>query len=66
MNALRLSRIVVVQEQLRVLGKKWPAVLVVAVASAAGGAHHLFGWNAVHLLGVYPHEIPSCSGLLQN
>src|SRR5262245_26465559 len=56
-DAFGLASIVVVQEKFRVSGKKWPAVLVVAVADAGYGAHHLLGWNAVYLLREDPYEI---------
>src|SRR5262245_7242169 len=49
-DAFRLSRVVVIQEQLGFLGEKRLAVLV-AVFRSARGTDHLPGRNAVHALG---------------
>ena len=44
-DALWLAGVVVVQEQLRLLGEKGLALLIVAILRAAGGADHLLGRN---------------------
>ena len=61
-NALGLSGVIVIEQQLWVLGQYWVARIVVAVRGAAGRADDLFGRDAVYLLRLHPHEILAASG----
>ncbi len=61
-NALGLAGIVVVQEQLGLLGQERLAVLVVAEFRAADRADHLLGRNAIDLLRIDAHKILTAAG----
>ncbi len=62
MDALGLAGVVVVEQQLGLLGQERLAVLVVAVLRAASAADHLLGRNAVDLFGVDAHEVLAAAG----
>src|SRR5262249_14382073 len=62
MNALGLARLVIVQEQFRLLREERLAVLVIAKLRAARGSDDLFGRHPVHLLAVNTNEILAAAG----
>src|SRR5215813_10658746 len=49
-NPLRLAGVVVVEQELRLLGQEWLAVLVVGIFRSARGADHLLRRDAIDLL----------------
>jgi hypothetical protein len=48
--------------RLRAVAVQRFAIPSVAVFCSCGGAHHLFGWDAVYLLGVDAHEVLPAAG----
>ena len=62
MNALGLAGLVVVEEQLRLLGQERLAVLVVAEFRSAHGADHLLGRDAIDPLRIDADEILAAAG----
>src|SRR4029450_6654197 len=61
-NPFGLAGVVVVQDELRLLGQERLAVLGVAVCRSAGGADHLLGRDAVDPLAVHAHEVLAPAG----
>src|SRR5271165_4411548 len=61
-DALRLAGVVVVEQELGLLGQERLAVLFVAILRAPGGANHLLGRDPVHPLGVDAHEVLAAAG----
>src|SRR6516162_11615273 len=62
MDAFGLAGIVIVEEQLRILGQEGLPSFVIAVCRTAGGADNLFWRNAVSLFRVLTHEVLSPTG----
>jgi hypothetical protein len=61
-DALSLARVVVIEDELRLLDQHWLPVRSVLIANHSGGADHLLGRNAVGPLGVGPHKILPAAG----
>ena len=61
-NAFGLAGIIVVEQELRILGQDRLAIRVIAISRAAGGADHLLGRNAIYAFGIDPHEILAPTG----
>ena len=61
-NALGLTRVVVILEKLRVFGQDRLTVLVIAIRRADSGADNLLGRNTVDALGVDAHEVLAAAG----
>jgi hypothetical protein len=62
MDAFGLAGIVVVDEQLWLLGKNWFAIIGVTVLNTTRGADDLLRWNPVDLLRVRAHEVLASAG----
>src|SRR6266511_652989 len=61
-NPFRLAGVVVVQDELRLLGQERLAVLAVAVFRSTRCADHLLGRDAVDLVGIDAHEVLTAAG----
>src|SRR5438067_12585812 len=62
MDAFGFATVVVVEQQLGVLGQERFAILVIAICRAAHGADDLFRRDAIGLLGIHAHEILAAAG----
>ena len=61
-DAFGFATVVVVEQQLGVLGQERFAILVIAICRAAHGADDLFRRDAIGLLGIHAHEILAAAG----
>src|SRR5205809_3869071 len=62
MDAFGFATVVVVEQQLGVLGQERFALLVIAICRAAHGADDLFRRDSIGLLGIHAHEILAAAG----
>src|SRR5262249_13775512 len=60
-NALGLTGVVVVKENLRLFGQERSAVFVVSVLCSAGSPDHLFRRDAIDSFGIETHEVLSAA-----
>src|SRR6184192_2630269 len=61
-DAFGFATVVVVEQQLGVLGQERFALLVIAICRAAHGADDLFRRDSIGLLGIHAHEILAAAG----